>query len=125
MRVNVIDEEHCFGHSLPTSRLFKRKKTKTFGLALSTYNLGRVAHFVRNPALPKDQPLRGSWHNEFLLSRTRSIILPAYWSPFLFQYAKLNSQSTNISIQTNQQKKTKTYGLMSLDAPLKLGRSLP
>ena len=22
---------------------------------------GRVAHFDRNPALPKDQPLRGSW----------------------------------------------------------------
>jgi len=22
--------------------------------------LGRVAHFIRNPALPKDQPLRGS-----------------------------------------------------------------
>ena len=33
-----------FGHSRPTSRLFERKKTKTFGLALFTYNLGRVSH---------------------------------------------------------------------------------
>jgi len=49
----------------------KYKKTKTFGLVLLFHLQDRVAHFVRNPALPKDQPLRGSWHNEFLLSRTR------------------------------------------------------
>ena len=27
------------------------------------HHLGRVAHFVRNPALPTDQPLRGRWAN--------------------------------------------------------------
>ena len=37
------------------------KKTKTYGLVLLLHPLGRVAHFVRNPALPTDQPLRGRW----------------------------------------------------------------
>ena len=37
------------------------KKTKAFGLALLFHLQDRVAHFVRNPALPKDQPLRGRW----------------------------------------------------------------
>jgi len=37
------------------------KKTKTYGLVVLFHLLGRVAHFDRNPALPKDQPLRGSW----------------------------------------------------------------
>ena len=27
------------------------------------HHLGRVVHFVRNLALPKDQPLRGKWAN--------------------------------------------------------------
>jgi len=27
------------------------------------HHLDRVAHFVRNPALPTDQPLRGRWAN--------------------------------------------------------------
>ena len=49
----------------------KCKKTKTFGLVLLFHLPGRVAHFIRNPALSKDQPLRGSRHNWFLLSRTR------------------------------------------------------
>ena len=39
----------------------KCKKTKTYGLVLLFHLQGRVAHFDRNPALPKDQPLRGSW----------------------------------------------------------------
>ena len=56
---------------LPPNRLLKRKKTKAFGLALLTYNLGRVGRFIRNPALPTNQPLRGSWYNEFLLFQTR------------------------------------------------------
>ena len=41
----------------------KCKKTKTFGLVLLFHLPGRVAHFVRNPALPTDQPLRGSWRD--------------------------------------------------------------
>ena len=41
----------------------KRKKTKTFGLVWLFRLQGRVAHFIRNPALSKDQPLRGSWRN--------------------------------------------------------------
>ena len=56
---NVI----VFIHWFTSNRSFKRKKIKAFGLAFLTYNLGRVAHFVRNPALPKDQPLRGRWVN--------------------------------------------------------------
>ena len=56
-----------FSHSRPISRLFERKKTKTFGLALFTYNLGRVGRSCSQPALSTDQPLRGSWHNESLL----------------------------------------------------------
>ena len=39
----------------------KYKKTKTFGLVLLFHLQDRVAHFVRNPALPTGQPLRGSW----------------------------------------------------------------
>ncbi len=38
-----------FRHSLSISRLFKRKKTKTFGLALFTYNLGRVGRRCSQP----------------------------------------------------------------------------
>jgi len=53
------------------NRCRKCKKTKAFGLVLLFHLQDRVAHFVRNPALSTDQPLRGSWHNEFLLSRTR------------------------------------------------------
>ena len=41
----------------------KYKKTKTYGLVLLLHPLGRVAHFDRNPALPTDQPLRGSWRD--------------------------------------------------------------
>ena len=43
------------------NRCGKCKKFKTFGLVWLFRLQGRVAHFVRNPALPKDQPLRGSW----------------------------------------------------------------
>ncbi|KDR51479.1 hypothetical protein HMPREF1991_02500 [Hoylesella loescheii DSM 19665 = JCM 12249 = ATCC 15930] len=47
----------------------KRKKTKTFGLVLLTYYFGRVGRRCYQPCpLPKDQPLRGSWQNEVLLS---------------------------------------------------------
>ena len=44
------------------------------------HRLGRVAHFVRNPALSTDQPLRGSWwySNSFLsnLSQNASYLIP-------------------------------------------------
>ena len=43
------------------NRCRKCKKTKAFGLVLLFHLQDRVAHFVRNPALPTDQPLRGSW----------------------------------------------------------------
>ena len=43
------------------NRCGKCKKAKTYGLVLLFHLQGRVAHFDRNPALPKDQPLRGSW----------------------------------------------------------------
>ena len=43
------------------NRCRKCKKTKAFGLVLLFYLQGRVAHFVRNPALSKNQRLRGSW----------------------------------------------------------------
>gem|GEM_PF-756015 len=38
-----------FSHSLSISRLFERKKTKTFGLASFTYNLGRVGRSCSQP----------------------------------------------------------------------------
>ena len=47
------------------NRYGKYKKTKTFGLALLFHLQGRVTHFVRNPALPTDQPLRGSWWDAY------------------------------------------------------------
>ena len=43
------------------NRCRKCKKTKAFGLVLLFHLQDRVAHFVRNPALSTDQPLRGSW----------------------------------------------------------------
>ena len=52
------------------NRCGKCKKTKTFGLALLFHLQDRVVHFVRNPALPTDQPLRGSWgysHSFYLI----------------------------------------------------------
>ena len=50
--------EYCT-HSSSKNAL-KRKRTKTYGLAFSQRSLGRVG---RTPALPTDQPLRGSWRN--------------------------------------------------------------
>ena len=44
----------------PNNSHHKRKKTKTFGLVSCRHVPGRVARFARNPALQKDQPLRGS-----------------------------------------------------------------
>ena len=37
------------------------KRPRPTALKDYMHRLGRVAHFVRNPALPTDQPLRGSW----------------------------------------------------------------
>ena len=53
------------------------KRPRPTALKDYMHRLGRVGRFTPNPALPKDQPLRGSWHNEFLLSRNR-VQLGAY-----------------------------------------------
>ena len=57
----LLTNDVVIGHWFPKNRWFKRKKTKTYGLVLLLHMQGRIAHFDRNPALPKDQPLRGSW----------------------------------------------------------------
>jgi len=44
------------------------KRPRPTALKDYMHRLDRVGRFTPNPALPKDQPLRGSWHNEFLLS---------------------------------------------------------
>ena len=46
------------------------KRPRPTALKDYMHRLDRVGRFTPNPALPKDQPLRGSWHNELLLSRT-------------------------------------------------------
>ncbi len=57
----------------------KCKKTKTFGLAWLFHLQDRVAHFVRNPALSTDQPLRGSWLDcHFLLIKSCSKGIVSY-----------------------------------------------
>ena len=50
------------------------KRPRPTALKDNMHRLGRVGRFTPNPALPKDQPLRGSWHNEFLLSWTRVLL---------------------------------------------------
>ena len=57
MRVNAINEEHRFYPLVSPNRLFKCKKTKTFGLALLTHNLGRVGRRC-SPTLPYQQANR-------------------------------------------------------------------
>ena len=47
-----------------------------------------------------------------------------YWWHLLFQYVKLHPQPATIPIQTNQQKKTNTYGVVWLNASLWQGRPL-
>jgi len=68
--------------------ILERKETKTYGLVLLFHLPGRVVHFDRNPALSKDQPLRGSWRDSHfftypvlfkrhgILARTHVLITP-------------------------------------------------
>ena len=77
------------------NRCGKFKKTKTYGLVLLFHLQDRVAHFDRNPALPKDQPLRGSWHNEFLLYRTRVHLWAYSWTSNGYNEPKCNVSSHN------------------------------
>ena len=50
------------------------KRPRPTALKDYKHRLDRVGRFTPNPALPKDEPLRGSWHNEFLLSWTRVLL---------------------------------------------------
>ena len=43
------------------------KRPRPTALKDNMHRLGRVGRFTPNPALPTDQPLRGSWHNKCLL----------------------------------------------------------
>ena len=47
----LLTKNIVFIHWFSPNRLFKCKKTKTFGLALLTHNLGRVGRFC-SPTLP-------------------------------------------------------------------------
>ena len=49
-----------FGHWFPQTDSSNVKRPRPTALKDNMHRLGRVAHFVRNPALPTDQPLRGS-----------------------------------------------------------------
>ena len=72
------------------SRCGKLKKIKAFGLVLLFHLQGRVAHFVRYPVLPTNQPLRGSWRKSYFftspilfkghgfLSQTRQLTIPSF-----------------------------------------------
>ena len=48
----------------PKTDSSKVKKPRPTALKDSMHRLGRVGRFTPNPALPTDQPLRGSWHNK-------------------------------------------------------------
>ena len=56
------------------NRCRKCKKTKAFGLVLLFHLQDRVAHFVCNPALSTDQPLRSSWHTRVSLIPNSRIV---------------------------------------------------
>ena len=53
---------------MSTYKLTNRKKPRPTALKDNMHRLGRVGRFTPNPALPTDQPLRGSWHKELLLT---------------------------------------------------------
>ena len=54
----------------------------------------------------------------------RPIILPVYRCHFLSQYIKITPINDQHPREINQWEKTKTYGLVGLNGPLRQGRSL-
>ena len=76
----------------------ERKKTKTFGLVLLFHLQGRVAHFIRNPALSTDQPLRGSWwysHSLFIYSCSKMHCLLS-WTHLLYTFLARQERNENL-----------------------------
>ena len=51
----LLTNDIVFSHWFSSNRQFKRKKTKTFGLALLTYKLGRVGRRCSQPC-PTNRP---------------------------------------------------------------------
>ena len=54
-------------HILRLKSVLNGNRPRPTALKDNMHRLGRVGRFTPNPALPTDQPLRGSWHNKCFL----------------------------------------------------------
>ena len=61
------DNEESFVHIVRLKSVLNGNRPRPTALKDNMHRLGRVGRFTPNPALPTDQPLRGSWHNKCLL----------------------------------------------------------
>ena len=61
------DNEEGFVHILRLKSVLNGNRPRPTALKDNMHRLDRVGRFTPNPALPKDQPLRGSWrdHHSF------------------------------------------------------------
>ena len=61
------DNEEGFVHILRLKSVLNGNRPRPTALKDYMHRLDRVGRFTPNPALPTDQPLRGSWYNKCLL----------------------------------------------------------
>ena len=61
------DYEEGFVPILRLKSVLNGNRPRPTALKDNMHRLGRVGRFTPNPALPTDQPLRGSWRNESFL----------------------------------------------------------
>ena len=61
------DNEESFVHILHLKSVLNENRPRPTALKDNMHRLGRVGRFTPSPALPTDQPLRGSWRNESFL----------------------------------------------------------
>ena len=61
------DNEESLVHILRLKSVLNGNRPRPTALKDNMHHLGRVGRFTPNPALPTDQPLRGSSHNKCFL----------------------------------------------------------
>ena len=76
------DNKESFVHILHLKSVLNGNRPRPTALKDNMHRLGRVGRFTPNPALPTDQPLRGSWHNKcFLFPQRVFIRMLMRWIP--------------------------------------------
>ena len=92
------------------NRCGKCKKTKTFDLAWLFHLQDRVAHFVRNPALSTDQPLRGSWAQRVsLIPNSRRIMCHVWGAPDRLGLSKRKRCALQVYMPSGKKLAGRTY----------------